>query len=396
MNFTTRQILTLFAIANILTANGASVSSVVVDKSTGNAIPFAYVTNSKNYTFTNYDGVFELPADDGQINISHISYNDVIVSPSAIEDTIYLEESRYDLKESVVIPDAVIMKRLKAARDKYLAIKTNENVLKNWYYTQLTFANDTCTEFLEALFTGSDGYRIPELRVQDGRWAKIQQYDGRTPLSMTNAYAFCTISPFEKGMSKKQNSRRNRLFSLYDNFEKLFDVTIDKIINDGSSNEAVRYKLTTKEKTGLDYICLTIRTKDLKLLEYNMSLSDKLFVDYYNRQVIKNNVRVTISYNTLAGQPEINYINTESEVAFMEDENYKRVGFRVRTFMSKTDYRPNGRGKKIDLNNNLLHILYWGDFKIKSWDNNPYIKRSEEESGIVEFFTKENLFQHHP
>lgn len=356
-----------------------SVTASLKDAVTGLPIESAYVEYDYEYTLSNADGLFDIPLKNkvSYIKISHISYGDTIISDlTSVNGPILLTQRPYQLSETVYIPKDNMIKNLRALRKKYL--KYGDGDLKNWYYRQLTFRNDSCIEYIEALFTGKGTYAIPELKLQEGRYGQSKTGSQNLRLTFYDLFSFCCVEPVS---------------ALYSNFERVYDISIDKIIGADFEDEVVVYRLTPLKNQSLN-ILLYVKTNGNILMRYERVLRDwsQSSITIPNSKIANDAFKIIISYGeTDLNIPTIRSISMRVDMDVLSNSG-SACHFFTNALLIKTSLKSRNKRKNIKWDDDLLSVIYNQNYKSEFWDNNPIVKRTSQEDSILKHFKNNNYF----
>ncbi|MCQ2337234.1 MAG: hypothetical protein MJ010_08680 [Paludibacteraceae bacterium] len=385
-----RHLLIVFALILLIGKSSAneSVSASLLDAETGQPIEFAYIECGEANTLSNKEGEFELKTTPNtSIKISHISYGDTIISNTLdVSERIFLNPKPYKLSEAVFLPKEIMVKRLKSLRKKYL--KYGEGDWQNWYFRQLSYKNDSCYEYLEALFTGKGIYEIPDMKLIEGRFGR-KDLTG-LKISWYNLFAFCCTPPIAQWIYFNSPYPS----SLYANFDKVYDITIDKIIDADTDNEIIVYRLIPFKTSNVS-IKLYVKTIGNVLLQYEKkTIGAEQSLQIPNTKIQNDVMHTTISYGESADStPYIRSISLHICLDAVSD-NGQTNHFDGNAFLTKTSLQSKNRRKNIKWDTDLLSAIYKFKYDPDFWDSNPMVKRTAEENIILESFKRDNLFIH--
>ncbi len=368
----------------------AQISSCICDAETGLPIEFAYVKCGDAFTLSNSEGNFELDCGEirQDINISHVTYGDSVIS--SLSDTIFLHPKQYSIEEAVIVPENIVVDQLKKIWSKYTKYKIPKNYRRNWYYRQTTWMDNQCVEYLEALFDGNDGYRIPQLIISEGRYAQHKEYKGLPPFSAVNFYNMCVKSPVEKSKCKLIDYP----ISLYKDFAAVYRCSISKILHWSNDNEIFVYELIPIKSKNVEYVRLYVCSTDNNILRYEVRVHNGMYFNYHDLPFKEPITNIEISYSKDSeNMPSISSIKFESTFMIGDtDINYGISKCRVSSMLTKSSLKSVSKEKKLNKYNDLKTIILNEQYNPEFWDNNPMVKRTVEEDSVLNYFKSNDLF----
>lgn len=368
-------------------------SGKIIDSETKQPIELVAVyTNSAN-TISNADGEYELKSErDVNVTFSHISYYAQTIHSQDLPDIIELKPKIFELSEIIIIPQEAIIKELKEVwnnYNKHLKGKKDKDFPKStYYYRQLTFNNDTCVEYIESFFTAPASVRLNTLSLQEGRYARIKR---DSIFWFKNYYNYSRLSP----VSLKNAETKTINSLLCKDFEKYYNVSINKIISSDQSDEIRVYEFQPKGEnmiknsiflSGLLYV----RTEDQTIIQVELH-TNSLGLTSSNVSIFNENHKIVISYRTASSAfPVVESVKVKSSID--AKINGQKYNMNIQSTLLSVEYAFNKKGNRLKYRDVLSHQVMTSEYNQEFWDQNPIVKRTKIEQQILNDFNREGYF----
>ena len=385
-------IIVLFC-SSVLIVAQQRVTAYVYDEETKKPIDLVAVISSGDYTITNSEGGFAINvSNDDIIKLSHLSYQAKSIDLRQLGDSVFLRQRVYRLDEVIVLPKDAVIRRIKAVWEKYdkLFARKRERDFpqQTFYYRQLTQENDLYTEYVECFFTAPVNVSVQTMTLQESRYAIINIDSTATIIN----YFF---------LSKLPTFSRSRAIPYYNvngflvkNFEKYYDIRLDRIISQDDENEVEVYKFTPyKEMIGQMAMMLSgflyVRTKDLAIVRLEVNTKNMLLIDIPN--IVDESYNFTVTYRDgIESYPIVETVKCDTELSYMRNGKENRV--KMYSILFATDFKLESEGKTMKKGDYLLRKVADSEYNHEFWDNNPIIKRTTIEQKVVDDFNNRGYF----
>ena len=371
-----------------------TVSAFVVDAETGMPVELVAVVSSVDYTITNHEGEFlvKVSNDEKKIYLSHLSYNTKEVNLQQLSDTIFIEPKFYQLEEISVIPTTTSVSFLKTVWDKYnkLFEKKRERDFprQTFFYRQTLQNDDIYTEYLECFFSAPVGTGVMTMSLHEGRYAVV--YDHQMGMIM-NYFRMSQLTPFRQSSVL---SREEIICFLVKDFDKYYDIRLDRILSEDEEDEVRVYEFTPRKEKLIErdiafsgFLFIRIRDLSIVRVEANTNYIRLSGIRYIKSQ----SYNFTIVYKDVEGDfPMIETIKSDTEIIyFIKGEEYI---MKLSSVLFSTDIKLESSGAVISPFDNLVDNIKKLNYNQEFWDNNPIIKRSEIEQKAVSDFVRLGYF----
>ncbi len=387
-----------------------SLTARVVDKKTGEPLPFAsvYISGERN-TITNAVGEFSISAaPDDILRISYVGYYSVRLRASEIGGTVPLESEGKMLSEVVVYSaDHVIKETLRRCK-KEMSMHRKEK--SNFFYRQISYVDRQCTIFLESFMTGRTAGTLSGLSLQTGRFVAVASSETFNP---TNFYTFAEVDMYKEEEGK---GVYDIVPPLTKNYKKYFYTEME-MMRDGEKKIYVIYFIPRKEKLWTVNCCLYIDGETYRVLKYE----GETLNTYVCHRTIKNSEVLPIAhtfvvnFNTEKGFSEVHSVSYNTRYV-REEKVYETsaVMFNVgNRYLSKEEKKKEKKDQEELASrhyyNSLTEVMdaAWGDLHFNGnlinsinkqgvdkefWKKNEIVKRTPIEQKAVEIFEHDNLF----
>lgn len=368
-------------------------SGKIIDFDTKQPIDLVTVYTGSANTISNTDGEYELKSEITEnITFSHISYYTLKIKSLNSKDVIELKPKVFELAEIVVIPQEIIIKELKVVWNNYNKLlkgkKEKDFPKSTYYYRQLTFNNDTCIEYIESFFAATNSVLIKPFYLQEGRYARIKR---DSVYWFTNYYNYSRLSPVS--LKKAETKTINVL--LCKDFENYYNVSINRIISPGQTDEIRVYEFQPK---GVNMIknskflsgLLFVKSEDHKIVQAEL-FTNSLGVMFNNASVLDENHKLIISYQEVpSSYPIIASVKVSSSINLKK--NGKICNMNIQSTLVPTELTLNKKRERLRFQDVLYTKLVTSEYNQKFWDENPIVKRSKIEQQVLNDFNREGYF----
>jgi hypothetical protein len=368
----------------------------VIDAETKRPIESVAIYTPSTITISNTDGEYELNyIENENTTFSHINYYPYEIqlqnSPSIIE----LKPRAYALAEIVILAPKAVINELKEVWKKY------DDLLKNkkddtfeqaaFYYRQLIFVDDACSEYIESYFTSPISVKITGLALQEGRYAKIKK---KSIPNFTNFFAISHITPFSTAEGKNNNPNP----FLCADFEKYYETKILRIISPGQVDEIKVYEFTPVESGGTNKThqsgYLYIRSSDQAIVRMEAQLKgisgspDKLAV------IQDDNYYITVTYKDTNGlYPVVEFVQVNADIVSVHKFKKKdKVVINAKSILFAVENTFDEQGNKLKQSDALLKKVAKTKYDQAFWDSHPVVKRTEVEQQVLDDFNRQKYF----
>jgi len=369
-------------------------SGKIIDSETKQPIELVAVYTNSASTISNTDGEYELKSEiAGNITFTHISYYAQIINSHGLPDVIELKPKVFELAEIVVIPREAIIKELKGVWNNYNKLlkgkKEKDFPELTYYYRQLTFNNDTAVEYIESFFESTTSVLLKSFSLQEGRYARIKS---DSIFWFTNYYNFSRLSPIS--LEKAKTKTINVL--LCKDFEKYYDVSLNRIISPDQSDEIRVYGFQPK---GANMIknsiflsgLLFVKTEDRTIVQAEMH-SNSLDVAFSNDvSVLEEDHKFVFSYQAAPSSiPMITFVKHKSSVKLKR--NGQMYNMNIQSTLIPTELTFDKKRKRLKFEESLFLKVLKSEYNQEFWDENSVVKRTQIEQQVLNEFNREGYF----
>lgn len=281
-------ILFILFFSNIGNSQSFKINKTIVDKITKLPLENVSISNDKDNSTTNQEGLFVFVSSKNEINFNLLGYNPIKTTFEGIEkkDTIFMETKAFELKEIVV---ANLEPFIKKVYDKM-----EDNYMKNY----------TSNFFLRNVLKKDNDIIV----LQDIHGKRGKNSNPKNPLEI-EVFNMRKTSLFEK---------KNSVDLKFPNFNEFFNPPfpiIDKSIFTEVDYNDIDYKKILFEAKGKDDWGQTskgyfiINKKDYAIVEYNISIYDNPEVAPFQKTFLLGVQFKTVKYERLVRYAKNNFLN---------------------------------------------------------------------------------------
>lgn len=377
------------------------VEGKIINKETGEAIPYCSITIADTYTGTssNEQGEFIINVDTVPVKIvvSHINFEKQEITISNYANVVI---ELLPLANSL---DEVVLSS-KKGRDLYaleLATKAFERIKsmskkRNYgkaFYRQKSKNGEDYSELAEIIYDISyTSSGIKDWDIIEGRYALKQG-----SVNNKNYTLFSSI------LKSFQPDTDDLFFPLNSNLEKLYDIKIIDILTSEQSKIAVlKFKALKyfKEMPMLDgEVYINTVTHDVLKVTGTISKDDLKFVKFTKNNATKK--KYTLSYemafkkdSTL--QLALDYIKIDNEFDYYKSDIFQTHVSSTSSLTFFEYYTPTSRkklGRRFKGNQSDWQKLNEIGYNQKFWKDNSIVKRTPIEKEVIASFEKDNAFE---
>lgn len=374
------------------------ISGIVTDGITGEPIPFCNVAlnGSTIGTATNELGEFVLNVDTFPANLvfSHLSYAQASLELSALKDVNVALEPLTTVLEEVVVSaskkDLEAIALVKKALKKTLKAPETSNFSRA-FYRQKSKNGNSYSEFSEIFYDikyNSKG--INDWNIVEGRYAlKDEEIFNRN------------FTVFSRILRPLQPNTNELIFPLREDFESFYQVNITEILQSEKRKIAqLRFKPLPQNvaPSFRGEIHIDMATYDIMKIKGTLSRDDLNLVKLTTKEGSWKDYQISYDINYKRddlNQPLLDYIKVDQAFDYYQNDSLQ---YHSKTTSNLTFYehytatskkRLGGRFKAGKSDWKKLDEVGYNEL---FWANNPIVKRTPIEEGVIASFEKNNAF----
>lgn len=382
------------------TAQTTAIEAVVVDAQNHQPLPFASIfIDNTNSTITNAEGGFRIvckPED--MVRISYVGYKTRQIVASQCQQQIELEPMSTVLNEVTILPVRSYVEKAIEVNKKHL--KKHSRKKASFFYRQTAFTGSACYEFMEAFLSGNSAVWLRNLALSKGRFAGIQPDSLHYYSFYTN---FFTISQIQVTPMPGEYVRDNDRYPLMKHYDKHYDISGGWIGEGKDRLLAVHFIPKPTKQVILDatlyfdaetFLLRKMEGKELNLyvkhLKAGMDSKTRKLYEFLGEDIYDE------VYKT-----EFNFVvNMTEDRGFLEvqsvaiDEVHELYGETIRTnsVLFNIGDRDIGRGKILEMEDNLQEEIVKRGYDRVFWENNEVVLRTPIEEAVMQLFEGHQLF----
>ncbi|HEY5750954.1 MAG TPA: carboxypeptidase-like regulatory domain-containing protein [Chryseolinea sp.] len=352
------------------------------------------LVNGNGGTISNELGQFVLTVSalPTELAVSHVAYRKVfyVVHDSSSKTTILLEPVPHYLAEVTVDGNEAIG-LIKQAYDHAVANKQIFQYGKA-FYRQTSFMDSKATEVLEAFFdTRVNSNGIDAWKITQGRFAKK---------NIKGSLDFLNFSTYTTGSGNYQETPKNILLPLsregFDRYD--FEITNTYNEKDGELVEITCTPHANLPKPAFEgRLFIDRNSKQLLKMTGKVALGDRGIELKFNRRPVpfQNLVLTTeMAYQkNLTTRFALSYIKMALDFTYTVEGTSHTASTKSLCTLYAFDASLNHTHfKKKSKNTNDLKAVKSVGYKAEFWKDNPVVKRTPIEQGIIESFEAEGAF----
>lgn len=380
-------------ISSSIAQNTNEIKGIVMDKETGNRIPFVTIYDAKTFegTSSNEDGEFVLKrvVFPKTLVLSHVSYR---------SDTIVITQLGKDLQIKLEALTEVLSEVVVGTYANNLVMEASKKIMRDYnrmyygkaIYRQVTRWDGEPAEFQEIVYnTKSNNIKFVAGSVRTGRYAVKKDVS----LWFRNTSAFTrgfSMYPAEKTKPYSMQSlissdpSRNFDFEIANMIKnKNSEIAIVKFVHraypDFMNGELyIDTEDYTLKKIKMKSMDVFVNTHDINVKALNQTLNVE-----YNFKNVRDSlsaldyVKVNITADIIIEGHESTKLNLNSYAYFYETKFSKPKKIKFKTYHSKENDR---------------WMIDKSKYDPKFWKENPYVKRTPTEEEIIKTFDKDGSF----
>jgi len=372
--------------------------TTVVDIQTSEPLPFASVyINKVSSTITNAEGTFSIKCDSTDVlRISYVGYKPLTIQANQIGSHIGLQPMENLLNEVTVIP--IDLKNLirKTTRETRRQLQKYEKRKSNFFYRQISFADSTCFELMEAFLQARPAVYLRNLSLLKGRFAGIQpdslhQYSFWTNFFTVSELPMLTRSDYQYNTDAKPLTR---------NYKDFYDLDYDLLGDSTDRLVAVHFIPKETVKTPILAVTLYIDENTYRLRKMEGEIRNVVVYhrDFWiDKDDPKKEIKKVLSFKTASFNLTV---NMTEERGFLEvqsvyiDEHYDRFDkpMVTRSILFNVGDYGSDMGSPIASDEDLHDYIREQGYDPQFWHDNEIILRTPIEQKVMELFEHQNLF----
>lgn len=383
---------------HIIVQKQQQITGKVVDKDTGEAIPYCNISfeSSSIGTASNELGEFIIEADSLPVKLifSHVNYGQKTVEISQNSDiTVSLGLLTTTLEEVVVSAskiDQYAMKLAKNAIDKAQKASAKDNYGRA-FYRQKSKNGDAYSEFSEIFYDiRYNNVGIKDWNISEGRYALKEE-------SVHNR----NYTSFSRILKPLQPNTTELIFPLHPSVEVYYNPRVISMIQSGNSKIAIVHfkpikNLKTPTFEGEVYI--DTKTYDILKIKGELSRDDLKLAKLKTKNSYWKDY--TISYEITyrrddSSKPLLDYIKVDQAFDYYKDGSFQYHTTSTSNLIFYEHYTPTSRkrlGGGLSRSQNDWKKLDAIGYNERFWAENPIVKRTPVEEEVISSFEKENAF----
>ena len=381
-----------------------SFSAIVVDVQTQEPLPFAsiYVQPSTSHhspsgTISNAVGGFAIKcAPTDVLRVSFVGYKTLNIQAAKLQGHVALEPLENKLKEVTVKPIDLKKFIRKTTAETRRQLDKYEKRKSCFFYRQITFADSTCYELMEAFLQAKPAVFLRDLFLMKGRFAGIQPDSLHRYSFWTNFY---TVS--EMPMLTRYDYHNNTdAKPLTRNYKDFYDLDYD-LMGD-STGRLVAVHFIPKKNVTYPVLAVTLyideNTYHLRKMEgeaRNVSVCHK---DYIVEQ--KDTVKIVKEVKTYDKANFLLTVNMTEDRGFLEvqsvyiDQQFQRYGKQIatRSILFNVGDLEADKGMRVWSWGDMHSYIRQQGYDPVFWHNNETVLRTPIEEQVMQLFEQQNLF----
>jgi len=355
-----------------------TVTSRVVDKETGEAMPYVTVFVAPGRgVITNAEGRFSIAVDGNEkIRLSFVGYKTTTISASNIPSQIKMEELANSIAEVTVLSDEALLKKVEEKLSKDYGKKGKQTA---HYFNRTSLKSGNTSEMIEYYTEARSAVNLRNIMVTNGDyWATT--FDGeriQSALKRTNTHILAELGPMIHGdqiwsiLTIPFSNNGDKI-----NIEKKYNFKRDAITDDGRT--IYRIELSPKDETK------------------SMVMSGKLYVDALSYELLKFDGMINGIGVYLYGEKEskrTGTVNMGLHIDYRHDKGFTEVDHIAYTLLSQDITLntvianveqlnlPFTYGVRVD--NNILETIANAGINTEIEEKAPIVMRTLEEENIA-------------
>lgn len=384
----------IFCLSSAQEQTEVMIDAKIVDQVTKEPLIYASVFfKNRTDTISNQEGEFRLlsgsPSD--SIKISYVGYETLSLAVSSLPKVIELKPMNYLLDEVVIASlnaNKIIRQFLKKHKKTYLKKKPQNS----FFYRQVTLTDTVCTEILEAFFQAYSNYRVNDLKLVTGRYAKSLS-DSNEPLTTFRNYFYISqVTPINYEPPQKNVI----IVPLCDYYARYYKASIEMMYDSqGRSLYKIHFNPNPEIKTSILKGVAYLNAADLSLEKFEGELLNVPIHSKGFQSEARNNLTTfQVNYKQDEGISVVESINiyTNYDVTYM-DEDLSPINVQINSILYNIGSLKAKQKKTLKYNTFLLEEISKSEYDPAFWEENVIIKRTPLEEKATNDFEKENLFK---
>ncbi|AXT18682.1 hypothetical protein D7030_06395 [Flavobacteriaceae bacterium AU392] len=374
-----------------------TIQGKVVDKETGEVIPFCSITIGTTYTGTssNEEGEFIVNVDilPAELIFSHLNYEKQTIVISETLDVVVSMQPLVNNLEAITLPVDNGRYALRLAKEAFNKTTRESNIGKfgKALYRQKSKNGDNYSELSEIIYD----IRYSDSGIED--WDILEGRYALKPETVNNK----NYTLFSRLLKAIQPNTKDLIFPLHRELERFYDIKIINTFNSGQDEIAVLWFKPLKNITTPIFegeVSINTKTYDVLKVTGSISRDDLKLVRLTEKSTYKKDYK--LSYEIAFKKDTIldlaiDYIKVDQEFDYYKEDSLQTHVSSISNLSFFEYYTPTSRRKlgrqfrrKASDWDNLNEIGY----NKKFWEDNPIVKRTPVEQEVIASFEKDNAF----
>ncbi len=374
------------------------ISGKVIDKSTGEAIPYCSIAlvSSSIGTATNELGEFILNVDSLPVKIvfSHLNYNPSSVEISEVSNVIItLEPLTTALDEVVVKASKKDDFAIQLAKKAFKKVEKEANISRyaRAFYRQKSKNGENYSEFSEIFYDirySTNG--IEDWNIAEGRYALTD-----------NAVYNRNYTLFSRILKPSQPNTDDLVLPSHPSFETFYRLNVTDIVQSADSKIAiVHFKplKTVKTPAFEGDVYIDMNTFDVLKINWSIARDDLDFVTLTSKNSSWKDYSISyeIAYKIDSlGVQLLDYIKVDQSFDYYKDDSFQSRSTTTSNLTFYEHYTPTSKkrlGRRLNSNRSDWKKLDEIGYNEQFWSNNSIVKRTPVEEEVISSFEKEDAF----
>lgn len=374
------------------------ISGKVVDKSTGEAIPYCSIAlaSSSIGTATNELGEFVLAVDSlpAKLIFSHLNYTQFSLEIFQTSDVVISLEPLTTVLEEVVVKASKKDVFAIALAKKAFQKAEKESDIGHYgraFYRQKSKNGENYSEFSEIFYDirySTNG--IEDWNIAEGRYALTD-----------NAIYNRNYTLFSRILRPSQPNTDDLILPSHPSFEIFYRLNIVDIVQSADSKIAVVHFKPLKKVKAPAFegdVYIDMNTFDILKINWSLARDDLDFVALATKKGSWKDYSISyeIAYKKDSlSVPLLDYIKVDQSFDYYKDNNFQSRSATTSNLTFYEHYTPTSRkrlGKRLRSGQSDWKKLDEIGYNEQFWSDNPIVKRTPIEEEVISSFEKEDAF----